>query len=284
MDPASGSFGRSAAIGLSAASLIFLAACASGGPAPGAHGASPTLAPRQALRAAELEADRVSSFVETTSAQGRGASPTTMTATMRCQLRPTLKVSGDMHTDLAGVSTEMKTIATDDAVYINVGPISGFPSVRGKPGKPWIKFGLNALKAGASGVAQLAQLGQVTQSVDVGVHLRISQLATNVRVAGTQTIDGVPTTEYAGSYRADEILKALPARERAKFAPLLKMMGSGPVHFREWIDGQHRLRKLVEVSTSNGTTTTGTETYTAYNRPVHITVPPASQTDTVFGF
>ncbi len=193
MDPAPGSFRRSAPIG---------------------------------LRAAELEADRVSSFVETTSAQGRGASPTTMTATMRCQLRPTLK-------------------------------------------------------AGASGVAQL---GQVTQSVDVGVHLRISQLATNVRVAGPQTIDGVATTEYAGSYRADEILKALPARERAKFAPLLKMMGSGPVHFREWIDGQHRLRKLVEVSTSNGTTTTGTETYTAYNQPVHITVPPASQTDTVFGF
>jgi hypothetical protein len=26
------------------------------------------------------------------------------------------------------------------------------------------------------------------------------------------------------------------------------------------------------------------ETCTAYNQPVHITVPPASQTDTVFGF
>jgi hypothetical protein len=283
MDPAAGPFGRPAVIGLAAAALVFLSACASGGSAPGAHGASPALTPRQALRAAELEADRVSSFVETTSVQARGAAPSTTTATMRCQLRPTFEVSGEMHTDMSGISKGMKTITTDDAVYMNTGRTSGFPSPPGKPGKPWIKFGLTGLKAAAGGVAQLAQLGQVTQSVDVGVRLRISQLATNVRVVGTQTIGGVPTTEYAGSYRPGEILKALPAREQKKFAPLLRTTGSGPVHFREWIDGQHRLRKLVQVSMANGTTTTSTETFTAYNQPVHITLPPASQTYTVFG-
>jgi len=126
-------------------------------------------------------------------------------------------------------------------------------------------------------------LAQVAQSGDIGVRLRISQLATNVRVAGTQTIGGVPTTEYAGSYRADEILKAVPASERKKVAALLKMTGTGPVYFREWIDGQHHLRKLVEVSTANGTTMTSTAYFTAFNQPVHITLPPASQTVTVFG-
>jgi hypothetical protein len=106
-----------------------------------------------------------------------------------------------------------------------------------------------------------------------------------VHVAGTQLIGGVPTTEYAGSYRADQVLQALSADDRKKVEldPLLKVAASGPVYFREWIDGQHHLRKLVEVNTSNGTTTTSTDYFTAFNQPVHVTLPPASQTLTVFG-
>jgi hypothetical protein len=77
MDPASGPFGRPAVIGLAVAALVFLTACASGGPAPGAHGAS--LAPRQALRAAETDARHLNSVVDTFSLRARGTSPHTTT-------------------------------------------------------------------------------------------------------------------------------------------------------------------------------------------------------------
>jgi hypothetical protein len=277
MNLASGPFGRSAAIGLAAAAaaLVVLAAYASGG-----HDGSPAstaLAPRQALRAAEIEANRLNSAVETFSAQGRGASPSTMTGTMRYQLNPTLVASGDMHADTFGMSTGMKTIATDDAVYMKIDPTSGFPGMRGKPANFWLKVSLVGLKAIGGALAQLAQATPVG-NVGVRLRFRLSQLATNVRVAGTQTIGGVPTTEYAGSYRTDEVLKALPAADRKKLASGLQMLGSGSVvYFREWIDGQHHVRKLVEVSTAKGTTMTSTCYFTAFNQPVHVALPPASQ-------
>jgi hypothetical protein len=138
----------------------------------------------------------------------------------------------------------------------------------------------------AGAMAGLAQETQAGQGASIPVHLRISQLAKNVHVAGTQLIGGVPTTEYAGSYRADQVLQALSADDRKKVEldPLLKVAGSGPVYFREWIDGHRHLRKLVEVNTSKGTTTTSTDYFTAFNQPVHVTLPPASQTLAVFGF
>jgi len=63
----------------------------------------------------------------------------------------------------------------------------------------------------------------------------------------------------------------------------MKLTGNGPVYFREWIDGQHHLRKLVEFSTADGTTTTSTDYFSAFNQPVHVTLPPTDQVMT-FGF
>jgi hypothetical protein len=97
-------------------------------------------------------------------------------------------------------------------------------------------------------------------------------------VAGRRTIGGVPTTEYDGSYRAGEVLKAVTASERKTLAPFLQLLGTGPVYFREWIDARHRVRKLVEVSTDGSVTTTSTVSVTAFNQPVHIAPPPVSQT------
>jgi hypothetical protein len=198
-----------------------------------------------------------------------------MTGTWRYQLRPTVEASADIRADMFGGGMETKAIVTDDAIYFDIGQIPGFPAVPGEPGKPWIKVGIAGLKAtGGGGLAELAQAMQISNP---SVQVRLSQLATNTRVAGTQTIGGVPTTEYAGSYRADAILKAVPASERKTLVPVLRMLGPGPVYFREWIDGQHRVRKTIVVHTANGTTTTSTVYVTAFNQPVHIAPPPASQ-------
>jgi hypothetical protein len=289
MSPVSGPGGRPAAIGLAAAALVFLSACASSGPAPAAHGGNPAstaLTPRQALRAAEADADNLTSVVDTFSLRARGASPQTTTGTTRYQLEPTLMASADIRMDMPGLNSRARSITTDDAIYINVGLTGGgFPSTSGRPGKPWIKINLTGVKAAAGALAGLAAATDSGLGSTISVHLRISQLATDVHVAGTQMLGGVPTTEYAGSYRADEVLQALSARERKKVEldPLLKLTGTGPVYFREWIDGQHHLRKLVEVSTADGTTTTSTDYFTAFNQPVHVTLPPASQVMT-FGF
>jgi hypothetical protein len=77
---------------------------------------------------------------------------------------------------------------------------------------------------------------------------------------------------------------ALSASDRKLLTSELPSMfsGTGLVYFREWIDGRHHLRKQVEVSTTDGTTTTSTDYYTAFNQPVRVTLPPASQVTEIF--
>jgi hypothetical protein len=93
----------------------------------------------------------------------------------------------------------------------------------------------------------------------------------------------VSTTEYAGSFTAPEGLKALPRSLRQALAPGLRALGNSTIHFREWIDGQHHLRKMTEVETLNGDTINTTINITAINQPINITLPPGSQTFTLQG-
>ena len=272
------------AAGWSAAALILVTSCASGGGSahgvPGGGSSSRPLPPRQALLAAAAEANRINSAVETISVQDRGASTSTMTGTFRYQLKPTVEASADFHTDMFGMSTQMKAIATSDAVYFNMGALPGFPDMGHVAGKPWIKLDLSSLNG--SGMAAFAQLVQDTQSGDFTAQAHVFAVAENVHVAGTQVIDGVPTTEYDGSFRVAAVLEALPASLHKVLAAELQALGTGPVYFREWIDGQHHVRKMIEVHTVNGTTTTSTVLITAFNQPVAITLPPASQVVTEF--
>ena len=128
--------------------------------------------------------------------------------------------------------------------------------------------------------AQLAsaQLFQSLQSNNFASQAQLVTVAKNARVVGTQTIDGVTTTEYAGSFTAADALKALPADLRQVMAPELQALGNSPIHFSEWIDGQHHVRKFTEVETVNGNTVNTTINITAIDQAVHITLPPASQT------
>lgn len=272
------------AAGLSAAALILVAGCASGAGsahgAPGAESSGSPLPPRQALLTAATEANRINSAVETIIVQDRGASTSTMTGTFRYQLKPTMEASADFHTDMFGMTTQMKAIATSDAVYFNLGRLPDFVGMGQVARKPWIKVDLSGLNGWE--LAGFAQLVEGTQSGDFTAQAHLFAVAENVYVAGTQVIDGVPTTEYDGSFRVAAALKALPASFHKVLAAELQALGTGPVYFREWIDSQYHVRKTIEVHTVNGTTTTSTVLITAFNQPVDITLPPASQTVTEF--
>jgi hypothetical protein len=104
--------------------------------------------------------------------------------------------------------------------------------------------------------------------------------AKNVHEAGTQTIDGVQTTEYDGSIRASDAINALSPSVRDILGPQLKTLGDSVISFREWIDGQHHVRQVIENETVNGNTVTTTMNITGINQPVKITLPPDSQVTT----
>ena len=53
---------------------------------------------------------------------------------------------------------------------------------------------------------------------------------------------------------------------------------NNPVNFHVWIDGRSHVRKMIETESVNGEHVTTTVYIAAINQPVHVTVPPASQT------
>ena len=265
---------RAAAAGLSAAALILVAACSSGGESVG----STPLPPRQALLAAAAEAHQVTSAIETLTVRARGASNSTTTGTLQVRLKPTLLVSGNLTATAAGTSTRIKMIFTSTAIYFNEA------SLASQVGKPWVEIALSDLSAlGGSAEAGLAQLFHGLQRNDFTSQAQLFTVAKNTGVIGTQTIDGVSTTEYTGSFTAAEGLKALPVSLRQALTPALQALGNSTIYFREWIDSQHHLRKMTEIETLNGDTITTTINITVINQPVTITPPPASQTFTLQG-
>ena len=266
---------RAAAAGLSAATLILAAACSSGGTSAGGVSASTSLTPRQTLLAAATQAQQVTSATETLRVHDNTSSSTT-TGTVQFRLKPTLLASENLNVKAVGTSTRIKMILTSTAIYLNEA------SLTSQLGKPWVKMDLSALSAltGTSG-ASLAQLVQSLQSNKFTNQAQLFTVAKNTRIVGTQTIDGLTTTEYMGSFTAAAALKALPASFRQALAPELQALGNSPVYFHEWVDGQRHPRKITEVETVNGDTINTAINIAAINQPVHITLPAASQTFTL---
>jgi len=265
---------RAAAAGLSAAALVALAACSSGSGQSSTQGSAPStsLTPRQALLAAASHAQKVTSASETLTVRDSGAQTTTTTGAIQFQRKPTLQASETLNTTAAGKNTQIKVILTGTAIYLHEAALTG------QLGKPWLKLDLSALNGTA--LASISQLVHSLQGNDFANQTQLLAEAKNVHIVGTQTIDGVAATEYAGSVRADKALKALPASFRKAMAPELQVLGNGTINFHVWIDGQHHTRKITDVETVNGETINTTVNITAINQPVQIALPPASQTIT----
>jgi len=261
--------------GLPAAALI-LAACSSGGGGPAGGGsARAPLPPRQALLTAATQAQRMTSATELVIIQASGIQSETITGTIRARLKPSLRLAASLILAEPGRSAQVTEILTGRALYAS-GSLVNSPA-----GKPWVKIDLSALKGTAA--ASVTPLIHSLQSSNLRDQTELLTVATNTRAAGTQTIDGVPTTEYAGSLNAAEAQQALPAGLRTALAPQLQPLGNNTISFHIWIDGQNDVRKFTDVVTVNGETVHATATITALNQPVHVTLPPASQTATLPG-
>jgi hypothetical protein len=279
-------FLSSRAIGLSAAALILLTACASGGsgsasgsrsastsgPASSSASASAPLSPQRALLAAATQANKVTSATEKLVIRDSGSQNLAISGRAQFQRTSTLEIAEKLAIATAGKRTVIKFVLTGKALYLNEA------SIASQIGKPWLKIDLSDLKT-----TPLASLAQLVQEVQSNNFLNLTQMfaaTSNVRLVRHQTVDGVPTTEYAGSFQAAELSKALAPGLRKVLAPALKAMGDSTIDFRTWIDDQHHTRKVTEVETIGGLTINTTVKISGINQPVHITVPPASKTAT----
>lgn len=256
---------RAVATSLSAAALIAVAACGSSTAGGG------SLTPRDALLAAVSSTQKVTSAVETLDVKVSGAETLNTSGTVRVQLKPALLVDANLSVSELGKATPIKEVLTGSAIYFSAPSLTGQLS-----SKAWVKIPLSALKGTAA--ASFAQLFHSLQSDNFTNQTELLALIKNAHVGGKATIDGTPTTEYVGSLKADQALKALPANFRKALSSDLSALGNAPIDFHVWIDGQNHVRKMIEVVTVKGVTLNTTVNITSLNQPVSITVPPASQT------
>ncbi len=240
--------------------------------AGGSEAAGTPVTPRQALLAAATEANNIKSATETVTVQDSGVQNVSTTGTIQLRRAPAMVIAEDLTVTAAGKNTQIKAIVTGTAVYLHEA------SLASQIGKPWIRLDLSALHT--PGLAAFAQLVRSAQSNNFLNQTQLIAAASDVRDVGRQAVDGVPTTEYAGSFQSAELAKVLAPALRKVLAPVLQALGKSTVNFHVWVDGQHHPRKETEVETVNGLSISTAVTIRLINQPVQITLPPASQTFT----
>jgi len=248
------------------AAVLLAAGCGSG-----AHPAARALSPRQEITLAAHQARQVDSFGSTLSVTMSGTVSGTMAGTMQIRNRPSLLADVDFSAfDVGGQSLPggMHEILTDRSIYLKMALLAQ------ELHKPWVKISFAQLQQ-STGI-NVGQLTQQVQSNNPLVQTQMLAAAKDVRAVGTQTIDGVRTTHYAGSYPVSAGLAKLPASLRATEQKGLQQLGVKTVRFNVWIDGQHQTRKIVATETGGGEHATVTMQVTGINQPVSVTLPPNS--------
>jgi hypothetical protein len=190
----------------------------------------------------------------------------TANGTMQLRLRPTLLAHETLSTSISGQSATVEEIVSAKAIYIKE-PLA-------QTSKPWIEIRLSNL-SGSLGKS-IQSLLQSAQNGNPAEQTQMFAGSRNVHEVGTEVVNGVQTTHYAGTVTAAGALSRLSPTVRKGFAPLMKLI-SGDIRFNIWIDAQHVARKVSEVETVRGQTVTVTLNVTAVNQPVQISLPPASQ-------
>ena len=241
--------------------------------ASGNGGASLTAA--EAVKQAAAQAKTASSYAADVTVKTTGTASTTLSGTMQQQTTPSpLAVAdlGSVTVQGQPVQGGIDEIINSNGIYIKMATLAK------QTGKPWLEIPVSELnKVSGVSFSQLLQNG----SNDPLLQAQMLASSTNVKKVGTATINGVPTTEYTGTYPITAGLAKLPAASRSKIAAQLKAQGLTTEQFTVWLDDQHQVRKVISSAKGTSESVSSTVTVTSVNQPVTVSLPPSSQTATV---
>jgi hypothetical protein len=276
---------RWGAVALTAAALAVAGCSASSGKSTASSGGSKPASPPatasgngggsltavEAVRQAAAQAQKATSYAADVTVQTTGTGNSTMSGTLKQQTEPSPLAVADFST----VSVQGQTIQGGlEEIVNNSGLYLKMATLAKETGKPWVEFPASGLsKVDGTSFSQLLQNG----SNDPLLQAQMLSSSTNVKKVGTATINGVPTTEYTGTYPISAGLAKLPAAGRGKIASQLQQMGLTTEQFTVWLDGQQQVRKVVTAAKGTSESVASTIVVTSVNQPVSVTLPPASQ-------
>jgi hypothetical protein len=224
----------------------------------------------KALRLAAVASGQVNSLTANIKVHSSGTSAGDLTGAVSLQMKPSKIISATFDVSQSkSASIELDEILTGKAIYFKD------PAFTKATGKPWVEASTSELssKVGVS----LGSLLQNLESSNPLDQARLFSASKNAHEVGTMVIRGVRTTEYAGTYVPSVALAQLSPQLRKQLGPTLKSIGTNAIQFEVWIDAQHIVRQAEDQDNVRGQVVV-TELYvTSVNKPVKVTLPPASQ-------
>lgn len=162
----------------------------------------------------------------------------------------------------------MQEILVGDSMYLKA------PAFARRTGKPWLRIRLSRLSA-RTGIDYKSLMNQ-SQQADPAANVRMLTASKDVRKVGEETVGGVATTHYQGTYSVQEALAKLGADKRSKMQEIIGRMGLDRMSFDLWVDGRQLPRKMTVKSPAGAKMQMAqTMTYSGFNAPVSIAPPPA---------
>ncbi|WP_240487135.1 LppX_LprAFG lipoprotein [Actinomadura flavalba] len=198
----------------------------------------------------------------------------TLKGTGQFRLRPNLEFTAQLDEYSRGgqamTGVTGRALFTGDTLYAKVPQLARF--VAG--GKPWLEVNVNEISQRTGFDVQ--SLLQQVRTIDPAEQTKMFTASKDVRRVGTETVDGVKTTRYAGTVTVQEALKQLDpeARQNAR----RHLPNDGKVAFDLWTGGDNLPRKLVAKSTgTEGGNGTVEVRYSDYGKPFTVNRPPSDQ-------
>jgi hypothetical protein len=263
--------------------LVAVLACAAAvtiaGCKPGALGASPSATPSSgAVSSAQARAASPANVVAALARNAPGVSSLVATLQIQATGRPSEHLSGILieqtrPSALIDVRTTqpagLEAVLTSSTAYLKIGALTQ------AVGKPWVAVPYSGLAAGSN--ASLAPMIQEMQGSNPLAQAQMFPAATNVRESGTSMINGVPVTEYSGSYSVAAGLAQLSPGLRTAVRSGLMPSGITSTKFAVWVGARHQVRKISLVEFGKSAQIEIVFVIVSINQPVAIGVPAASE-------
>lgn len=189
----------------------------------------------------------------------------------------TLTATGDeqvanRHVTAMALTETIPAFGTIRLVQVGEKTYVQLPKSRRTSSKPWVLVRPGSSNPVVRALAQTLQSsGQLTQLDAAGIFVTAAK---NLHFAGIDTIDGVTAGHYTLTIDVNRLPDSFPQKQT------LQGVGLSSLPLDLWVDSDGHTRKVTENLKFAGQTISVAVELNNFNKPVHITAPPASQVDT----
>ncbi|MFD4556222.1 DUF1396 domain-containing protein [Streptomyces sp. NPDC058469] len=178
----------------------------------------------------------------------------------------------------SGDTVELRVVGK--ALYMN----GGAEAAKEMGGKSWLKLDTSALGGAASDLSANSMSAAEAEKNPASEAASLTG-AKDVKKVGTETVDGVRTTHYAGKVTLADVKAAAAkgddkaARERReKSVEQYAKMGVDALTMDMWVDGDDHTKRFRMRGEGDKGPLDMTITFLDLNQPVTVTTPPAKDT------